>query len=61
MNSDVFPFDGSAGTSHLASSRPNLTGIIGPPQSETASAPATAIKSAQETNSFITQHVSASV
>lgn len=34
---------------HLESNRPSLTGISGPPQSATASAPATAIKSAHDT------------
>lgn len=34
---------------HLVSSLPNLIGMAGPPHSETASAPATEIKSAQDT------------
>jgi len=35
--------------SHLESDLPSLTGISGPPQSATASAPATTIKSAHDT------------
>ena len=35
--------------SHLESNLPSLTGISGPPQSATASAPATTIKSAHDT------------
>lgn len=35
---------------YVESSLPNETGIDGPPHSETASAPATAIMSAQDTN-----------
>lgn len=37
---------------YLESNRPSLTGISGPPQSATASAPATAIKSAHDTTAI---------
>lgn len=39
-----------AQASYIESSLPNETGIDGPPHSETATAPATAIRSAQDTN-----------
>ena len=40
----------AASHTYVESSLPILTGIVGPPHIETASAPATAIMSAQDTN-----------